>query len=72
MALIKIKEVIGSSPNSFEDALKEAVKEVCQQKQNVTGVKVLAQSVTVKDGRIVEYKVNLNVAYLWQKELHQK
>ncbi len=72
MALIKIKEIIGSSPKSFEDALKEAVKEVCQQKQNVTGAKVLDQSVTIRDGEIVEYKVNLNVAYLWKEELHQK
>ncbi|MCD6528436.1 dodecin domain-containing protein [bacterium] len=71
MPIVKIKEVIGISPNSFEDALREAIKQVCEQKKNVTGAKVLSQSVTIKDGEIVEYKVNVNVAYLWEKELHK-
>jgi len=72
MALIKVKEVIGTSPKSFGDALKEAVNQVCQQKKNVTGAKVLAQTVEIKDGQIVEYKVNVKVAYKWEKELHNK
>jgi len=72
MSIVKIKEVIGISPHSFEDALKEAIKQVCEQKKNVTGAKILGQSVTIRDGEIVEYKVNVNVAYLWDRELHNK
>jgi len=72
MALIKVKEVIGTSTESFDQALKEAIKQVCEQKQNVTGAKVIAQTVEIKDGNIVEYKVNLKVAYKWEKELHNR
>ena len=71
MALIKVKEVIGTSTESFDQALKEAIKQVCEQKQNVTGAKIIAQTVEIKDGNIVEYKVNLKVAYKWEKELHK-
>jgi len=36
MAIIKIKEIIGTSPNSFEDALQNAINHACEEKQNVT------------------------------------
>ena len=70
MALIKVKELIGTSSKSFEDALKQAVSQACQQKKNITGAKIINQNVEIKDGQIVEYKVNLKVAYRWEKELH--
>ncbi len=71
MALIKVKEIIGTSPNSFEDAIKEAVKTLTEQKQNISGLKVVGMTVDIKDGEIVEYKVNLKYAYKWEKELHK-
>ena len=71
MPIIKIKEVIGSSPESFEDALKQAIKQSCSQKKNVTGAKIRSQSVEINDGQIVEYKVNAKIAYKWEKELNE-
>ena len=67
MALIKIKEAIGSSSNSFEDALKEAIKEISRKKKNLSGVKIIGQTVDVKDGEIKEYKVNIKYAYRWEE-----
>jgi hypothetical protein len=72
MALVKVKEVIGTSPNSFDEALKEAIKEICQQKQNVSGVKIVGMTVDIKNGEISQYKVNVKYAYRWEKELQQK
>lgn len=71
MALIKIKEIIGTSPNSFEDAIKEAVKALADQKKNISGLKVIGMTVDIKNGKIVEYKVNLKYAYKWEKKLHK-
>ena len=71
MAIVKIKEIIGTSPTSFEEALKNAIDHIIVQKQNVTGAKVIGQTVEIKEGKIVEYKVNLKVAYRWEKELHK-
>ena len=67
MALIKIREVIATSSKSFEDALQEALKHAAVSKKNVTGMKILNQSVEVKDDKIVEYKVNIKVAYRWEE-----
>ena len=72
MALIKVKELIGTSSKSFEDAIKQAIDQVCKQKKNVTGVSIVGQNIEIKDGQIAEYKVNLKVAYHWEEELHDK
>lgn len=71
MAIVKVKELIGISPNSFQEAFEEAIKHACEQKENITGAKIVGQTVTIKDGKIVEYKVNIKVAYLWKKEVHK-
>jgi len=71
MALVKIKEMIAVSPNSFEDALQEAVKKISEQKENVSGAKIVGWTVDIKDGQISEYKVNLRYAYRWEEKLHQ-
>jgi len=71
MAVIKVKELIGTSPNSFDEALHNVITQAAEQKKNITGAKILSQTVEIKDGKIVEYKVNVKIAYLWEKELHQ-
>jgi flavin-binding protein dodecin len=71
MAIIKIKEVIGTSEKNFEDAVKQAVEHACDSKQNVTGAKIMSQSVDIKDGQIQEYKVNVKIAYKWDKAAHE-
>ena len=70
MPLIKIKEVIGTSSKGFHDAFQEAVDRVIEQKKNVTGAKIVGHSVEIKDGKIFEYKVNVKIAYKWEKEIH--
>lgn len=65
MALIKVKEVIGTSTAGFDAAFKNAIKEMVQCKKDITGAKIVSQSVDIKDNEIVEYKVNLKIAYRW-------
>jgi len=67
MAIIKIREVIGTSEKSFEDALKTLVEHQVKAGKKVTGAKILSESVEIKDGKIVEYKVNAKVAYKWEE-----
>lgn len=70
MPIVKIKELIGISKKSFDDAFRQAVEQACEQKENVSGAKIVSQSVEVKEGQIAEYKVNVKVAYRWNKEQH--
>lgn len=67
MAIIKIRELIGTSAKSFEDALKSLVEHEVKAGKKVTGAKILSESVEIKDGKIAEYKVNAKVAYKWEE-----
>ncbi len=68
MAIVKIREIIGTSPNSFEDALNHIIEFVGKDKYNLTGIKIISQSVSLEKGKIVEYKITANVAYKWEEE----
>lgn len=67
MTIIKIRELIGTSTKSFEDALQNIVAHESEAGKNVTGVHVVNQTAEVKDGKIAEFKVNAKVAYKWEK-----
>ena len=40
MAIVKIREIISTSPKSFEDALQKVVEFVGKDKYNLTGIKI--------------------------------
>jgi hypothetical protein len=61
---IKVVELIGISPKSFEDAVVQAVKRSSKTVKNITGVDVLGQSCRVKDGKVTEYRTNLKIAFV--------
>jgi len=60
---IKIIELIGNSPKSFEDAIADGVRRTAKTVRGITGVDVIGQTAEVKDGKIVEYRVNMKVAF---------
>ncbi len=68
MAIIKVRQVIGISKTSFDDAIRQIIEEEAVKKgKNVTGLKILDQTVSVTDGQIKEYKVNAHIAYKWEE-----
>ncbi len=63
MSIVKVIEVIASSPNSFDDAVKEAVKEVSKTVRNIDSVWIKDQKVHVKDAEIISYGVVCKVSF---------
>lgn len=63
MSVVKILNLLGSSNQSWDDAVNQAVGEASKTIDNLTGVEVLNTTGVVKAGKIVEYKVNVNVAF---------
>lgn len=59
----KVVELVCSSTRSFEDAIQKGLQDANASTRGITGAHVLNQSVKVKDGKIVEYKVDLKVAF---------
>jgi flavin-binding protein dodecin len=64
MSVARVTEIIASSEKSFEDAVKAGVKRACKTLKNVKGAWVKGQKVIVEDGKISEYRVNLEVTFI--------
>ena len=67
MAVIKIVELIGSSPNGWEDATKNALAETAKTIKNIKSVYVKRCKAKVEDNKIFEYRAVVKIALL-QKE----
>ncbi len=63
MPIVKVIEVIASSDESFEDAVKNAVSEVSKTVKNIDSVYVKDFKVHVKDDTISSYGVICKVAF---------
>lgn len=60
----RVSEVICASTTGFEDAIKLGFERAKRTLRGITGLRVLEQSVSVKDGEIQEYRVRLEVIFL--------
>ncbi len=63
MAVVKVIELIASSENGFDDAVKQAVKEASKTIRNIDSVWVKDMKVHVKDGKIKSYGVICKVSF---------
>jgi flavin-binding protein dodecin len=63
MAIVKVIEVIASSDKSFDDAVKQAVKETSKTIRNIDSVWVKDMKAHVKDGKIKSYGVICKVSF---------
>lgn len=64
MSVAKITEIISSSKKSFEDAIGNGLKRASQTIKGVSSAWVKDQSVTVKNGKVDEYRVNLVLTFV--------
>ncbi|MCA1812973.1 MAG: dodecin family protein [Halobacteriales archaeon] len=59
----KVVEIIGSSRRSFEDAVRGALQDASATTRGISGAHVVSMSVKCRDGEVLEYKVDLRVAF---------
>ncbi len=64
MSVAKVTEITASSKESFEDAIKRGIKRANKTLKNITGAWVNEQSVTVKEGKVNEWRVNMKVTFI--------
>lgn len=60
----RVTEISSRSPNSFEDAITMGIQRATQTLRNVTSAWVKEQQVSVVDGQVAEYQVNLMVTFV--------
>ena len=63
MPVKKIIELVGISPNGWEEAARNAVKEAAKTIRNITSVHVERYTAKVQRNRIVEYRALVRIAF---------
>ena len=63
MKVIKVIELLANSKKSWEDATAQAIKKASKSINNIRSANVGNMSVTVKNGRVEEYRVSLKVTF---------
>src|SRR3954447_21200253 len=67
-AVVRITEIVGSSPNSFSDAMRNAVRAAAETVRGIRGVEVISSNADVdENGNLSLYKVNCKIAFVVER-----
>ena len=64
MAVARVTEISSTSPQSFEDAIRQGLDRATKTLRGVTSAWIKDQRVKLEDGRIAEYQVNIEVTFV--------
>jgi dodecin len=64
MPVAKVIEVTASSDESFEDAIHQGIDKASETVHNIKGAWVKEQKVTVDDGKVSGFRVDLKVSFV--------
>ena len=67
MPVVKIIELIGTSPDGWNEAVQNAVTEAAKTVKNIKGVHVKRCTAKVEDNKIVEYNANVKIAFIVER-----
>jgi len=56
-------EIVGTSADSFADAVKSAVKEAAKSIRKMSWFEVVEQRGAIKDGKVLEFQVTIRVGF---------
>jgi flavin-binding protein dodecin len=66
--VVRIVELIGSSPEGWKEATENALKEAAKTIKNIKGIHVKRCTAKVENNRIVEYKAVIKLAFVVKRE----
>jgi len=64
MAIARVSEIVASSPDSFEEAVKQGLKRATKTLRGITGFEVTRMQGKVDKGKLKEYRVHMNVTFV--------
>ena len=63
MTVVKVVEVIGCAPDSFETAVQNTVAEAAKTIRDIVGVEVVGWTCKVEHGKVVQYRTTCKLAF---------
>lgn len=61
--VVKVIEVIATSTQSFDEAIAKGIATAAQSLRHISGADVKHMTVAVKNGKVMEYRVDLKIAF---------
>jgi dodecin len=65
-SVYRVTQVIGSSSESWEAAARQAVETAAQTVRDLRVAEVVRQDVTIENGKIVNYRVRLDLSFKYE------
>ena len=62
----KIIELVGSSPNGFEDAIQSAVSDAAKSLRDLRIAEITKQDCKIEGGKIVSYRVRFTLSFKYE------
>ena len=66
MSVYKVVELVGTSPNSWEEAAKEAVETATKSLRDLRIAEVGKLDMRIEDGKVVEYRARVKVSFKYE------
>ncbi len=66
-SIYKVIELIGTSPNSWEDAAKGAVETAAKSLKNLRIAEVVEFDMKVEEGKVSAYRARVKVSFKYQE-----
>ena len=63
MAIVKVVEIVGTSPTSWEDAARNALQGAQKSLRNITGIEATNWTARVTGAEISEYRATIKLAF---------
>jgi dodecin len=64
MSVAKVVEISATSPDSFEDAVRQGIAKAGESLRNVRSAWVKEQLAHVENGSVTEFQVNLQITFV--------
>lgn len=65
-SVYKVIELVGTSPNSFEDAARNAVETAAKSLQDIRIAEVAEFDMKVEDGKVVSYRAKVKISFKYK------
>ena len=65
-SVYKVIEIIGSSPKSWEEAVKNAVETASKSLSDTRVAEITELDVKIEDGKVVAYRAKINLSFKYQ------
>ncbi|MBI5778688.1 MAG: dodecin domain-containing protein [Planctomycetes bacterium] len=64
MAVARVTQIVSSSAKGIEEAMQEGLRRANKTLRGITGLELTKLNCKVENGKIVEYRVHMNVTFI--------